>query len=136
MVVLDKTGTITRGRPEVTDVLTFDQNITENELLRLAASVERGSEHPLGEAIIAEAGNRSLDLSEPEGFTAVPGKGVRSVVDSSNIMVGTKNYLEENVSTISNLSFLLLHFKFFNGLARHNLFNKDLELKSKFRSGL
>lgn len=96
VVVLDKTGTITRGRPEVTDVLTFDQNITENELLRLAASVERGSEHPLGEAIIAEAGNRSLDLSEPEGFTAVPGKGVRSVVDSSNIMVGTKNYLEEN----------------------------------------
>ncbi len=96
VVVLDKTGTITRGRPEVTDILTFGNAITENEILRLAASVERGSEHPLGEAILAEAGNRSLALSEPEGFTAIPGKGVKAVVEGSTIMVGTANYLEEN----------------------------------------
>jgi len=96
VVVLDKTGTLTRGRPEVTDVLALNNFTTENDLLRLAASVERGSEHPLGEAIIAEAGNRSLGLSEPEGFTATPGKGVRAVVDGHKIMVGTINFLEEN----------------------------------------
>ncbi len=75
MVVLDKTGTITKGQPAVTDILVngswiMESSInhsplTENDLLRLAASVERGSEHPLGEAIWAEATNRGLTLSEP-----------------------------------------------------------------------
>ena len=104
VVVLDKTGTITRGRPEVTDILTFSNAITENELLRLAASVERGSEHPLGEAILAEAGNRSLGLSEPEGFTAIPGKGVRATVEGHTIIVGTANYLEENGISLEKTS--------------------------------
>ncbi len=104
VVVLDKTGTITRGRPEVMDILTFSNAITENELLRLAASVERGSEHPLGEAILAEAGNRSLGLSEPEGFTAIPGKGVRATVEGHTIIVGTANYLEENGISIEKIS--------------------------------
>ena len=60
-VVLDKTGTITKGRPEVTDVFTTIKSIDDNELLRIAASVERGSEHPRGEAILAEAGNRATN---------------------------------------------------------------------------
>ncbi len=68
MVVLDKTGTITRGQPAVTDIVVTDFYGGENELLRLAASVEKGSEHPLGEAIVAEAGNRGLVLSDPAGF--------------------------------------------------------------------
>jgi P-type Cu+ transporter len=76
-VVLDKTGTITRGQPAVTDIVTSKRQRSQNELLRLAASVEKGSEHPLGEAIVAEAGNRELALSEPQGFLAEPGTACR-----------------------------------------------------------
>ncbi|MCU0519764.1 MAG: heavy metal translocating P-type ATPase [Anaerolineae bacterium] len=86
-VVLDKTGTITRGQPAVTDVVTGD-GIEENELLRLAASVEKGSEHPLGEAIQAEAGDRGLQLSEPTGFLAEAGHGVSASVDGRRILIG------------------------------------------------
>ena len=94
-VVLDKTGTITKGRPEVTDVLSSMDSVNENELLRVAASVERGSEHPLGEAIMAEAGNRGLNLAEPTAFEAVPGKGVRAEVEGRKVLLGTANYLRE-----------------------------------------
>jgi Cu+-exporting ATPase len=94
-VVLDKTGTITKGRPEVTDVLSSMDSVNENELLRVAASVERGSEHPLGEAILAEAGNRGLNLAEPAAFEAVPGKGVRAEVEGRKVLLGTANYLRE-----------------------------------------
>jgi len=80
-VVLDKTGTITRGQPSVTDIVTHNFPPGETELLRLAASVEKGSEHPLGEAIVAEAGERSLSLSEPQGFLAEAGLGVHAQVD-------------------------------------------------------
>ena len=61
MVILDKTGTITRGQPSVTDVV-VKRELDENKILRLAASLEKNSEHPLGEAIVAEAGNRGLTL--------------------------------------------------------------------------
>lgn len=98
-VVLDKTGTITKGRPEVTDVHSTMPSISVDELVRIAASVERGSEHPLGEAILAEAGNRGLHLAEPAGFKAIPGKGVRAEIEGRNVLLGTANYLqEENVS--------------------------------------
>ncbi len=86
VVVLDKTGTITRGQPAVTDIVA-DGEITQEELLRLAASVERGSEHPLGEAIWAEATARGLTLSEPQGFAAEAG-GVAADVDSRRVAVG------------------------------------------------
>ena len=81
-VVLDKTGTITRGQPAVTDMVV--RRIWPggaNELVRLAASVEKGSEHPLGEAIVAEAGNRELALSRPTEFQAEVGHGVEAQVD-------------------------------------------------------
>jgi len=86
VVVLDKTGTITRGQPAVTDVVS--RGMDENELLRLAASVEKGSEHPLGEAIWAEATTRNLTLSEPAGFRADAGHGVEAEVDGRSVMVG------------------------------------------------
>jgi Cu+-exporting ATPase len=92
-VVLDKTGTITKGRPELTDILVVDKSVEENELLRIAASVERGSEHPLGEAIIAEAGNRGLVLIEPSGFQAIPGKGVKASIDGNAVRLGTAGYI-------------------------------------------
>ncbi len=87
-VVLDKTGTITRGQPTVTDVVVCDFPEGPDELLRLAASVEKGSEHPLGEAIVAEAGNRELVLSSPESFKAEVGHGVEAEVDQRRVQVG------------------------------------------------
>jgi Cu+-exporting ATPase len=93
-VVLDKTGTITRGQPAVTDILVAEGE-SESEILRLAASVEKGSEHPLGEAIWAEAGNRSLELSQPEAFKAVVGQGVSAVVDGKSVLVGNLRMMTE-----------------------------------------
>jgi Cu+-exporting ATPase len=87
-VVLDKTGTITRGQPQVTDVIARTFPGGESELLRLAASVEKGSEHPLGEAIVAEAGNRELALSDPLSFQAQVGHGVQAQVDGRLVQVG------------------------------------------------
>ena len=87
VVVLDKTGTITKGQPAVTDIVT-DGEITQEELLRAAASVEKGSEHPLGEAIWAEATARGLVLAEPQGFQAEAGQGVAAEVDGRRVAVG------------------------------------------------
>jgi Cu+-exporting ATPase len=87
VVVLDKTGTITKGQPAVTDIVA-DGRITEDELLRVAASVEKGSEHPLGEAIWAEATARGLALGEPLGFRAEAGLGVEAEVDGRRVAVG------------------------------------------------
>ncbi len=92
-VVLDKTGTITRGQPAVTDIVTAD-GWTDDEVLRLAASVEQGSEHPLGEAIWAEAGERALQLSEPAGFQAVVGQGVQAEVDGHTVRVGNLRMMQ------------------------------------------
>ena len=97
-VVLDKTGTITRGQPAVTDIVVRNDTSSEPstsdavnfkmEILRLAASVEQGSEHPLGEAIWAEASSMSLSLSQPEGFQATIGHGVEASVDGRSVLVG------------------------------------------------
>ena len=95
VVVLDKTGTITRGQPSVTDIVVLDKTVTQNELIRLSASVEKGSEHPLGEAVVAEAGNRELILSEPEGFKAIAGHGVEAQVDGKLISVGSPRMMKE-----------------------------------------
>jgi Cu+-exporting ATPase len=94
VVVLDKTGTITKGQPAVTDIVTCDDNMTSDELLRLAASVEKGSEHPLGEAIWAEATTRGLSLAEPAGFKAEAGHGVQAEVDGRSVIVGNKRMFD------------------------------------------
>lgn len=78
-IIFDKTGTITEGKPKVTDVLV--NNITENEILSLAASAEKGSEHPLGEAIVKEAEDRKLKLKEINKFNAIPGHGIEVLID-------------------------------------------------------
>jgi Cu+-exporting ATPase len=104
VVVLDKTGTITRGQPSVTDVVVLDKTKTQNELIRLSASVEKGSEHPLGEAVVAEAGNRELQLSEPEGFKAVAGHGVEAQVDGKLITVGSSRMMKERGLNIEQIS--------------------------------
>lgn len=93
VVVLDKTGTITRGQPVVTNLKSYLPEFSEDELLRLAASVERGSEHPLGEALVAETGNRGLDLSEPENFSALAGNGVTAQIKGHQIQVGKPSWI-------------------------------------------
>lgn len=94
LVVLDKTGTITRGQLAVTNLIVKDFPPGENELLRLAASVENGSEHPLGESLVAEAGNRGLHLSDPLGFRAISGAGVQAEVDGNKVAVGNLRLMQ------------------------------------------
>jgi Cu+-exporting ATPase len=95
VVVLDKTGTITKGQPAVTDIVTNHQSsISDGDLLRLAASVEKGSEHPLGEAIWAEATTRGLSLAGAAGFKAEPGHGVQAEVEGRSVMVGNKRMFD------------------------------------------
>jgi Cu+-exporting ATPase len=94
-VVLDKTGTLTRGVPELTDVVVGD-GIGEVELLRLVASADGGSEHPLGEAIVRGAKERGLSLVEAEGFEAVSGGGVRARVEGREVLIGSRRYLSES----------------------------------------
>ncbi|HEX6709188.1 MAG TPA: copper-translocating P-type ATPase, partial [Rubrobacter sp.] len=91
-IVLDKTGTLTKGEPELTDVSARD-GLSENELLKIVASVESGSEHPLGEAIVRGAKGRGLSFAEAEEFEAVGGGGVRARVDGREVLVGTRRFL-------------------------------------------
>src|SRR3712207_3896667 len=94
-VVLDKTGTLTKGEPELTDVVVGD-GIREGELLRLVASAERGSEHPLGEAIVRGAKERGLPLAEADAFEAVSGGGIRARVGGREVLVGSGRFLSES----------------------------------------
>ncbi|MEW5964575.1 MAG: heavy metal translocating P-type ATPase [Pseudomonadota bacterium] len=101
-VILDKTGTITRGEPELTDVVATD--FIESDVLRLAASLERGSEHPLGEAIVKGAEARALSLSEASGFSAIAGHGVRGEVDGRTILLGNAKLMRDRDIVIESLS--------------------------------
>lgn len=104
VVILDKTGTITKGQPAVTDIVTSNElQVTSDELLRLAASVEKGSEHPLGESIWAEATTRGLTLVEPAGFKAEAGHGVQAEVEGRSVIVGNKRMFEARGIQLGNL---------------------------------
>jgi len=92
-IVLDKTGTITEGKPVVTDIIT-DGKIAPEELLRLSASAERGSEHPLGEAIVNGAKEKNLELSEAESFEAIPGQGIEVVIEGRRMLLGNKKLMD------------------------------------------
>ncbi len=94
VVVFDKTGTITKGRPEITDIVPAP-GFDEAQVLRLAASAERGSEHPLGRAVVERAEAQGLSLAEPQGFQAVRGKGVLAEVDDTRVLVGSRRLMRE-----------------------------------------
>jgi Cu+-exporting ATPase len=102
-IILDKTGTITRGAPALTDVIPVD-GFADAELLRLAASVERASEHPLGAAVVAGARSRELKLEEPTGFQSVTGKGIRGSVDGRTVLVGNTALLQDASVDTAGLS--------------------------------
>ena len=104
VVVLDKTGTITKGQPAVTDIVTSNESsITSEELLKVAASVEKGSEHPLGEAIWAEATTRGLRLAEIGGFQAEPGHGVQAEVEGRNVAIGNTRMMQTRGYSLNGL---------------------------------
>ncbi|MGH2954219.1 MAG: heavy metal translocating P-type ATPase [Solirubrobacterales bacterium] len=93
-LVLDKTGTITRGEPSLTDVVPAG-DLGERELLRLAASAERSSEHPLAAAIVRGAEERGVELAEPSGFDSATGKGIRARVEGREVLIGRRRLLDE-----------------------------------------
>jgi len=99
-VVLDKTGTITKGKPELTDIVTIDNGQwTMEKLLRLTASVEKVSEHPLAQAIVEGAQARKLELAEVKDFEAIPGYGVSAKVERQNILIGNLKLMNrENIA--------------------------------------
>lgn len=95
MVIFDKTGTITKGKPEITDIVTFGES-DKNSILIFSASVESGSEHPLGRAFVIKAKADELILHEPQEFEAVRGKGVSALVDGKRVLVGSRRLMIEN----------------------------------------
>jgi Cu+-exporting ATPase len=104
-VVLDKTGTITRGEPAVTDVVTTDDGGQGAEdLLRLVASAEWGSEHPLGEAIVQAARERQLDLAEPNEFEAIAGHGIAARIEGRRVLVGNLKLMREQGVHLNGLA--------------------------------
>jgi Cu+-exporting ATPase len=102
-VVLDKTGTLTRGKPAVTQVLPV-AGLAESELLRLAAAAEIGSEHPLGAAIVARAQELGLTLPTAEGFQAIAGRGIRARVEGQELLLGNRAMLAEAGITLNGLA--------------------------------
>ncbi|MDL1902446.1 copper-translocating P-type ATPase, partial [Anaerolineae bacterium CFX9] len=94
IIAIDKTGTITRGEPSLTDVIALNGR-DETEVLRLTAIAERGSEHPLGQAVVRAAQERGLSLTQPQSFEAESGRGVRAVVDGKTVLVGSPRFIRE-----------------------------------------
>ncbi len=118
VIVVDKTGTVTKGEPSVREVLArvpvgsvvatsgaapAEGGAAEDWLLRLAASAERRSEHPLAAAVVREAESRSLGLAEPEAFSAVPGRGVTASVEGHDVVIGTRRLLDERGISLNGM---------------------------------
>jgi Cu+-exporting ATPase len=96
-VILDKTGTLTRGAPSVTDVVVADPaTATPDEVLALAATVEKNSEHPLGEAIVRAARERGLDMQDPEAFDSIPGRGVEATLGGEPVLLGNRGLMQDH----------------------------------------
>ncbi len=100
-VVLDKTGTITEGKPKVTDILQFGKDLTSDQVLAFAAAIEKPSEHPLAEAIVSEARAKNISIPKVEDFRAVFGKGVMGNCGNEKFLAGNMGFMEENGVTLS-----------------------------------
>jgi len=107
VVLLDKTGTLTEGRPRITDVRPLDAGVDEDDLLRLAASVERPSEHPLAAAVVEAARSRGLTPVEARDFRATPGGGVAALIEGGRILAGSAVFLEQRGVAIAPIEGLL-----------------------------
>jgi len=102
IIVFDKTGTLTKGWPELTDIEIFKKGINEREFLKIAASAEAGTEHPLGQAIIREAEKRKIKLLKTNHFKAIFGKGVTAKIKGKRVLVGRKELMQESGLNISH----------------------------------
>jgi Cu+-exporting ATPase len=97
--VFDKTGTLTEGKPVVTDVVK-SEGISLETLLRFAGGIEQGSEHPLGKAIVNHAKSQNIPLSKIDAFQAIPGQGVKGIVESTKVILGNQKLMEHfNIDT-------------------------------------
>jgi len=95
-IVLDKTGTITMGKPAVVDIFSFDPGFADqDQLLKLAASIEKGSEHPIGKAVVKNAQTKSIDLWEPENFKAWGGFGVEAMIQGKSVKLGKPEWFRD-----------------------------------------
>ena len=101
-IVFDKTGTITEGDPKVTDIVPAE-GLNKDKLLQIAASAERGSEHPLGEAIVKGAQERGIEFKDTENFKAIPGHGIEVTVDNEKILLGNKKLMDDRSVSLSNI---------------------------------
>lgn len=101
-IVFDKTGTITEGKPKVTDVVVMN-GITEDYLLQLSASAEKGSEHPLGDAIVKGAEDKKLEFKKVDFFRAIPGLGIEVKIDGKDILLGNRKLMVESNISLANL---------------------------------
>ncbi|MGK0467504.1 heavy metal translocating P-type ATPase [Clostridium sp.] len=101
-IVFDKTGTLTEGKPKVTDIVTVE-GTSEDYLLQIAASAEKGSEHPLGEAIVKEAEEKSLEFKKVESFKAIPGYGIEVNIDGNKIILGNRKLMVESKISLEKL---------------------------------
>jgi len=101
-VIFDKTGTLTKGKPEVTDIVPTTNPNGEDEVLYYAASIEQGSEHPIGQAITSKAVEKQIKLRNPEGFKAVKGAGVKGVLDDQKVLVGKLSMLDTKPEEIDS----------------------------------
>lgn len=105
-IIFDKTGTITEGKPEVTDIVAVN-GMSEKELLILAASAERGSEHPLGEAIVHGAEKKDLSLFKTQTFNALPGHGIEVTIENQSLLLGNKKLMIDrgiSIDTVETVS--------------------------------
>ncbi len=101
-IVFDKTGTITEGKPEVTDIITVEE-ISKQRLLQLAASGEKGSEHPLGEAIVRGAEKEKLEFLKVEHFEAIPGQGIEVTIAEAKLLIGNRKLMDERRISLEEL---------------------------------
>jgi Cu2+-exporting ATPase len=101
-VIFDKTGTLTQGKPALTDVITAEGSV-DGDLLRLAASADRPSHHPLAEAIVAGARERGIEVAQPEKFDSIPGHGVEARVDGRRVLIGNRRLLEREGISVGGL---------------------------------
>jgi Cu2+-exporting ATPase len=102
-IVFDKTGTLTVGQPKVVEVAAAGNSISEKDLVRLAASAEQSSEHPLAQAVVDYARDQKLALVEPTGFEAIPGHGLRATVDGHTVLVGNRKLMSDNQLALNGL---------------------------------
>jgi len=102
-VVFDKTGTITKGKPEVIDIISLDQKWSDNQILQISASIEKLSEHPLAEAIVFKANERKLSLSDSKNFSALEGVGVEAIVDGRAVSVRKPNEEDKKEDSVQAL---------------------------------